>query len=104
MCQLVDNGVVPANINSALRDGRTPFTRKEILKLHTRFQALSAQGFHSLTAKEVMNIEEMRANPFAPRICELFSGGFQETCTAKYKHKPSAGSGPFRSTRCVSRL
>lgn len=52
---------------------RTPFTRKEILKLHTRFQALSAQGFHSLTAKEVMNIEEMRANPFAPRICELFS-------------------------------
>eukprot|EP00899_Mesostigma_viride_P005835 jgi/Mesvir1/15252/Mv06473-RA.1 len=52
----------------------TPFNKQEILRLHERFQSLSAENLTRLTYEEVLRIDELQANPFAPRICELFSG------------------------------
>ncbi|CAM6088229.1 unnamed protein product [Calypogeia fissa] len=51
----------------------SPFTKKEILKMHTKFHELSQHGLDKITHDELLQVEQMRANPFASRICELFS-------------------------------
>ncbi|MCO5584156.1 hypothetical protein L7F22_038079 [Adiantum nelumboides] len=50
----------------------TNFSRSEILRLHSKFQSMT-RGKDELTFKDISNIEEMKANPFAHRIFELFS-------------------------------
>ncbi|KAL2652132.1 hypothetical protein R1flu_020260 [Riccia fluitans] len=51
----------------------TPFTEGEILNLHKRFHELSRDGLDRILHDELIQVEQMRANPFASRICELFS-------------------------------
>lgn len=50
----------------------TNFSESEILRLHRKFQNMT-RGKDELTFEDIGNIEEMKANPFAHRICELFS-------------------------------
>ncbi|BBM98441.1 hypothetical protein Mp_1g13580 [Marchantia polymorpha subsp. ruderalis] len=51
----------------------TPFTEQEIINLHKRFHELSRDGLDRILHDELIQVEQMRANPFASRICELFS-------------------------------
>lgn len=50
----------------------TNFSESEILRLHSKFQNMT-KGEEELTFEDIGNVEEMKANPFASRICELFS-------------------------------
>ena len=59
----------------------TFFTRKDILRLYKRFSQLNPVKINSriadvctrLTFDEVLQIPELRVNPFKDRICEVFS-------------------------------
>lgn len=52
---------------------RTIFSAKEIQGLYRRFKELDVSGNSILEYEECLAVDELRANPFAPRICELFS-------------------------------
>ncbi|KAK9817985.1 hypothetical protein WJX72_005365 [[Myrmecia] bisecta] len=53
----------------------TPFTRGEVLRLWRRFSELDAKGDGNdcLSIQEMLAIDELKCNPFAPRIVALFS-------------------------------
>ena len=51
----------------------TPFTPREVQEMHQRFSALDYTGKGYLEYEECLGLDELRANPFAPRICEIFS-------------------------------
>ncbi|KAL5017467.1 hypothetical protein ScPMuIL_007056 [Solemya velum] len=56
----------------------TYFTKKEILHVWKRFQqldpdALSADNNAKITAEKIMDLPELKVNPFKDRICKVFS-------------------------------
>ena len=51
----------------------TPFSCSEVQEMHLRFSALDFAGKGYLEYEECLGLDELRANPFAPRICEIFS-------------------------------
>lgn len=61
----------------------TYFTKKEILRLYRRFSALNPEKINpkkaDVTARlcfsEILQMPELRVNPFRYRICEVFSTG-----------------------------
>eukprot|EP00238_Polyblepharides_amylifera_P011473 CAMPEP_0196577346 /NCGR_PEP_ID=MMETSP1081-20130531/6423_1 /TAXON_ID=36882 /ORGANISM="Pyramimonas amylifera, Strain CCMP720" /LENGTH=175 /DNA_ID=CAMNT_0041896239 /DNA_START=90 /DNA_END=614 /DNA_ORIENTATION=+ len=53
----------------------SPFTREEILRLHSKYRHLDVNGDNSLSYEELKFLGELRANPLAHRICLLFSEG-----------------------------
>ncbi|GMH44982.1 hypothetical protein BSKO_12939 [Bryopsis sp. KO-2023] len=52
---------------------RTPFTFSELLRLSTKFTELDEDGSGTLSTQELCTLPELRANPFGPRMCLLFS-------------------------------
>mmetsp|Transcript_16766 Transcript_16766/g.54832 ORF Transcript_16766/g.54832 Transcript_16766/m.54832 type:complete len:192 (-) Transcript_16766:52-627(-) len=77
----------------------TPFTPAELLELQARFESASLSGRRDvLSYEEALSLREFRANPFAPRVFELFSenandhltfAGFLAILTAFAQHAPS---------------
>lgn len=53
----------------------TFFTSKEILHVHKRFQSLRKPGNtgERLSMDEILQLDELKANPFRERICKVFS-------------------------------
>ncbi|KAK9845378.1 hypothetical protein WJX81_005018 [Elliptochloris bilobata] len=51
----------------------TPFNRGEVLKLWTKFSYLDKDHSGYLALNELLKVPELRCNPFAARIVELFS-------------------------------
>eukprot|EP00127_Corallochytrium_limacisporum_P005403 Clim_evm15s204 gene=Clim_evmTU15s204 len=51
----------------------TFFTRREIMRIFKRFNTMNPENKPYLTPSEVMNIPELRNNPFRSRICQVFS-------------------------------
>ncbi|XP_024517853.1 calcium and integrin-binding family member 3 isoform X2 [Selaginella moellendorffii] len=49
------------------------FSAREVAVLYKKFHAMCKEGWNVLTHEDLTSIEEMLANPFAPRILELFS-------------------------------
>ncbi|XP_018013815.1 calcium and integrin-binding protein 1 [Hyalella azteca] len=64
----------------------TYFTKKEILYAHNHFQKLAPEKVgHNPNAKlpmdKLLTLPELRANPFADRICQVFSSSKDGDCT-----------------------
>ena len=49
----------------------TFFTKKEILHVNKRFQQLNARNGTRLTMEEVLQLPELKVNPFRVRICQV---------------------------------
>mmetsp|Transcript_7427 Transcript_7427/g.14025 ORF Transcript_7427/g.14025 Transcript_7427/m.14025 type:complete len:201 (-) Transcript_7427:73-675(-) len=52
---------------------RTPFSEQEIAHLYNKYKVLDENGDAKLNLEELKSMDELRANPFADRICSLFS-------------------------------
>ncbi|KAK4302790.1 hypothetical protein Pmani_025155, partial [Petrolisthes manimaculis] len=64
----------------------TYFTKKEILYAHKRFKTLALEKVgHNRNAKlpmeKLLTLSELRANPFAERMCLIFSSTKDGDCT-----------------------
>lgn len=56
----------------------TYFTKKEILHVHKRFSELDPESLKNdknakLPKSKIMELQELKVNPFSDRICEVFS-------------------------------
>eukprot|EP00051_Salpingoeca_urceolata_P026807 m.478787 g.478787 ORF g.478787 m.478787 type:complete len:180 (-) comp21231_c0_seq1:259-798(-) len=51
----------------------TFFTKKEILHVHKRFRQLNTRNAERITLSEVLELPELKVNPFRERICQIFS-------------------------------
>lgn len=51
----------------------TFFTKKEILHIHERFQQINTRHEDKLTLQEMLELPEIKYNPFRNRMCQVFS-------------------------------
>eukprot|EP01018_Ginkgo_biloba_P021704 Gb_13481 [translate_table: standard] len=52
---------------------KTPFSEPEINRIYSKFCSMTGGVSEVVTTEQIVGMEEFRANPFALRICELFS-------------------------------
>lgn len=51
----------------------TFFTKKEIIHVHKRYHQLNLRNAQKITLAEVLELPELKVNPFKVRICKVFS-------------------------------